>query len=88
MLAREERGEVAEQLLGTAIQLLVEGVDDLLGVNAAPAPLAIRAAQVDAPAPLIGGSPVDGIDEARLAGRADVKCRGIRAEAAWQSAAG
>ena len=45
-----EQAEVVEQLLGAAVELLVEAVDELLGVDAAAVPLAVGAAQLDAPA--------------------------------------
>ena len=65
--------EVAHELLGAAIELLVEALDHVLGEDPGAVPLAVGAAQRDLPMGRAGLVPLDGVDQVGAAGAADVK---------------
>src|SRR5262249_2910868 len=65
--------EVIEDLLHPVVELEIEAVDDLLVVDPARDPLALRAAEVDGPLVAAGRSPIGRVDEPRLAFGADVE---------------
>ena len=68
-----EQLEVVEHRLHAVVERLVEAVDQRLVVDAAAAPLALGAAERDAPLALSGGRPIEGIDEVAPAAGADAR---------------
>ena len=68
--------EVADERLGTAVEDLVEALDDGLLEDAGAGPLAVGAAQRDLPMGRAGLVPLDGVDQVRAA--ASRRCAGRR----------
>src|SRR5215211_43083 len=77
-----QAGQILNEHVGAAVELDVEPVDDLLGVDAVVAPFAVGAPKFHGPVALVRGSPLERIHEIRPAGLADVQfaCarRGLR----------
>ena len=65
--------EVADERLGAAVEHLVEALDDGLLEDAGAGPLAVGAAQRDLPMGRAGLVPLDGVDQVRAAGAAQVQ---------------
>ena len=65
--------EVADERLGAAVEHLVEPLDDGLLEDAGAGPLAVGAAQRDLPMGRAGLVPLDGVDQVRATGAAEMK---------------